>query len=223
MVLSAIGGALPYALAVTLSPFPVVGAILVAKSPHGQAALVANTAGWMAGLAIAAVIMALLVNSIGGGEDGPITNWARIIVGLLLLWAAWRKFQGRPKSGEVPEVPGWLKAFGNATPLRAFGWGLALSGPNPKNLALALAAMSALNYAEITNGGLIAGIVAFMLVGSLSVLVVLVARLVGGSSLDGTLDAAEDFMIRNNAVIMMTVFALIGMNVLGAGLSGLDK
>lgn len=222
MVLNAIGPVLPYALAVTLSPFPVVGAILVAKSPHGQAALFANAVGWVVGLTVLAVVMVLLVTYVGGGDDGPVTNWARIIVGLLLLWAAWKKFQGRPKAGEEPVVPGWLKAFGEAAPFRAFTLGVALAGANPKNLALALAAMSALNYGEISNGDLVAGITAFILIGSLSVLVVLVARLAGGARLDSSLEAAEDFMIRNNAVIMMVVFALIGMNVLGAGLAGLD-
>jgi len=221
VVLSGIGPVLPYALAVTLSPFPVVGAILVARSPHGMAALVANVLGWMAGIGAGAVVMALLVNTVGGGDDGPVTHWAQVIVGLLLLWAAWRKFAGRPKAGEVPTVPKWLEAFGKASPARAFGWGLALAGPNPKNLALAMGAMSALKYDEISRGDVVAGVVAFVIVGSLSVLVVLGARLLGGARLDGALAATEDFMIRNNAVIMMMVFALIGMNVLGVGLAGL--
>lgn len=223
MVLSAIGPTLPYALAVAFSPFPIVGAILVARSPHGMPALVSNTIGWIVGLAAAAIVMAVLVNTVGGGDDGPITNWVRIVVGLALLWAAWRKFHGRPKAGEEPKVPGWLEAFGKASPMRAFVLGAALAGANPKNLALALAAMSALDYSEISRGDVLAGIAAFVIVGSISVLAVLLGRAVGGSRLDGILATAEEFMIRNNAVIMMMVFALIGMNVLGAGLAGLDR
>ena len=57
---------------------------------------------------------------------------------------ATKQWQKRPKPGEDPEMPSWMAGIDSASPGRACLLGLALSGANPKNLALTLAASASI-------------------------------------------------------------------------------
>lgn len=223
MILDAIGLTLPYAMAIALSPLPIIAAILTLGSPSGRAAGLAFTLGWMLGVALLAILMGLLMSKLGdtGQEGGPLVSWLRIIVGLLLLAAAARQFQTRPKDGENPPPPKWLAGFSNIAPAGAFRLGATLAGTNPKNIGLAIAAMSYLTYAAATATDLVVSIAVFVLLGSSSVLAIMLIHLLGGESGARTLVSAERYMVKNNKVIVMVIFLILGASVLGNGLAGL--
>ena len=82
MLLQAIGAGLPAAVAVTLSPFPVIGIVLVLAGPRGRASGLTFATGWIAGLSVVTTVVALAF----GGVDEPestsavIADWGRIAV-----------------------------------------------------------------------------------------------------------------------------------------------
>ena len=142
MVADAVGSLLSLSMAIATSPLPIIGAVLVAGS--GRAAGLAFALGWLVGLTGIALLSAFLLRWIG--EVGPtgqlLLYLMRVALGVLLLWAAVRKWQKRPREGEEPAVPNWLEAFRTMDVPGALRWGAVLAAVNPKHIGLMRAAMA---------------------------------------------------------------------------------
>jgi threonine/homoserine/homoserine lactone efflux protein len=220
-MLDAIGELLPAAMAVSLSPLPVVAIVLALGSPGGLAAGAAFAIGWAGGLAALTFAALFAVGEADAAVRG-IDAWLQIVLGLGLLAAAVRKWRTRPRPGEAAKVPGWLASLDRATAGRALLLGTAL-GVNPKNIALAFAVGSSIVYRGLDGrDAVIAGLV-FVLLGSTTVLGAVVGRRIGGQRAAGFLETVRQFMMQNNNVIIMVVFALIGLKILGDGLAALGS
>lgn len=225
MLIEAIGVMLPLALAVALSPFPVIGIVVILSSSRGDRNGPLFALGWIAGLAT----LAFLVVVVFSGADDPdstssaIADWLQVIAGTALILLGLRKWTTRPRAGDVVEEPGWMTSLGDATAARAFALGALLSGANAKNFVLTAAAATSMVETGAHGADLVVAVVAFVLVGSCTVLGPVVAHFVGGQRAASLLDDVRQFMVANSAVIMTLVLLILGANVLGDGLTGLGR
>lgn len=206
-------------LGVALSPFPIIGIVLVLTGPRATTAGPALATGFTLGLAALAAIAFALLDG-GGVGAGRIGALVRLAVGLLLLFLAVRKWQKRSRPGETPRVPGWMASLHDITPGRAFAAGAALGGLNPKNIAFAAAAAAAVATSYAGSRGFAAAL-AFVLLGSASVLVAVAGRLVAGAAADRPLEAVRGFMVRNGDNIVAAILALLGAKLVLQGWPGL--
>ena len=78
----------------------------------------------------------------------------------------WKK---RPKDGQEPETPKWIATIDTATPSKAAVLGAALSGANPKNLALTLAAAASIAEAGLDRADEAIAVAVFVALGSVTV------------------------------------------------------
>jgi threonine/homoserine/homoserine lactone efflux protein len=220
MVSDAIGNLLPSALAVALSPIPIIAIVLVLGAPNARRAGPAFAVGWVAGLLAVSVVVVLLV---GSGDDpdsdDPGVDWLKIAIGILFLLMAAKQWTKRPKEGEEPEMPAWMATIDTATPPRAALLGAALSGANPKNLALTLAAVASIAEAGLDAGDTAIAVALFIALGSVTVAGSVLFYLVDADRAARPLAAVKQFMSDNNAVIMMVVLLLLGAKLLGDGLA----
>ncbi|MGZ6669625.1 MAG: GAP family protein [Solirubrobacteraceae bacterium] len=220
MLNDAIGDLLPSALAVALSPIPIIAIVLVLGAPNARMAGPAFAVGWIAGLLSVSVIVVLLV---GRGDDpdsdDPGLNWLKIAIGILFLLMAAKQWTKRPKEGEEPEMPSWMATIDTATPPRAALLGAALSGANPKNLALTLAASASIAEAGLDGPDTAVAIAVFIAIGSVTVAGAVLFYLVDAARAARPLGVVKQFMSDNNAVIMMVVLLLLGAKLLGDGLA----
>jgi threonine/homoserine/homoserine lactone efflux protein len=216
----AIGNLLPSALAVALSPIPIVAVVLVLGAPRARTAGPAFALGWTAGLLAVSVVVLLLVGS-GGDADGddPGLDWLKIAVGALFLGMAAKQWAKRPGSGEEPEAPSWMASVDSATPARAALLGATLSGANPKNLALTLTAAASIAEAGLDSADTAIATAVFVAIGSATVAGAVLFYLVDGDRAARPLAALKRFMAENNAVIMMVVLLLLGAKLIGDGLA----
>lgn len=221
MLGDAIGDLLPAALAVALSPIPIVAVVLVLSAPRARTAGPAFAAGWVVGLVAVSVAVLVLVAPGAGdpGEDAGV-GWLKVAVGLLFLAMAAKQWRKRPRDGAAPEAPAWMATVDDAAPARAALLGLALSAANPKNLALTLTAAASIADAGLDAGDEAIATAAFVVVGSLSVGGAVLFQLVAGHRAARPLAAVKRFMSDNNATIMMVVLLLLGAKLLGDGLGG---
>ena len=113
-----------------------------------------------------------------------------------------------------------MATIDSMTPGRALGLGLALSGANPKNVALTLAASATIAHAELDGADTAVAIAVFVTLGSLSVLGAVLAYVVAPRAAERPLESVKEFMIANNATIMMVIFLIFGFKVLGDALGG---
>ncbi|HEY5153303.1 MAG TPA: GAP family protein [Acidimicrobiales bacterium] len=223
MLSQAIGAILPAAAAVALSPIPIVAVVLVLDSARARVNGPAFAAGWVAGLAVVSVVVVNLAGGASNATSGVATsvNWGMAAIGVLFLVMAARQWRKRPKAGEEAEMPAWMATVDSVAPGKAFVLGAALSGANPKNLALTLAASASIAQAGLDAAGETVAVVTFIVIGSLTVVGAVAVYLAAPRWAKGPLGSIRQFMSANNATIMMVILLILGAKILGDAVSGL--
>lgn len=225
MLLQAIGTVLPAALAIALSPFPVIGIVLVLAGPHGRLNGPLFTLGWLVGLSVVTAVVAIVF----GGADDPdstssaIADWGRVLAGAALVGLGIRKWWHRPRPGDVVDAPTWMASLDTAGPGKALMLGALLAGANPKNFVLAAAAATSVVETGVHGTQLVVAVVVFVAVGSCTVVGAVVVRLLGGQRGESLLDSVREFMVANSTAITVFVLLILGAKVLGDGLVGLGR
>jgi threonine/homoserine/homoserine lactone efflux protein len=220
----AIGDLLPSAVGVALSPVPIIAVILILGTPKARSNGPAFAAGWVLGLVVVSTVVVLVT----GGADDPDSGTSdavdvvELLFGLLFLALAWKQWQSRPKSGEEAALPKWMSAVDSLAAGRCLALGAALSGLNPKNLALTAAAAASIAQAGLDGGGTAVSLAVFVVLGSLSVAGPAAFYLAATDRAEAPLAAVKDFMSRHNAVIMMVVLLVLGAKLVGGGIAGLS-
>lgn len=217
-----IGDLLPSAVAVALSPVPIVAVILMLGTSRAWSNGVAFAAGWLAGLTAVTVLVVLVAGDTDSNEDASTgASVAVLVLGLLFLLLAVRQWRSRPQAGETPPTPAWMAAIGRFTTGRSLTMGVVLSAANPKNLALSLAAAVTVAQAGLPAGQDVVAIATFVIVGSLAVVGPVAAYLVVGERTAQPLASAKQFMTAYSWVIMLILFVVLGAKLIGDGLAGL--
>jgi hypothetical protein len=220
----AIGGMLPFAIGVALSPIPIIAVILILFSTRAVANGIGFLLGWIVGVAGALAILAAVAGTrelTSGGEPSTTTLWIDTILGALLVIGAIRHWRGRPAAGDEPAMPGWMHKVDTLKPGSAFGLAVLLSAINPKNLLLIAGAAMLLAQADLSGSDEAVAIVAFTIIASCTVAVPVVYRLIAGERAQAWLDGMKTWLGIHNAAVMSVLLLVIGAKLLGDGLGGL--
>ena len=222
MLTHAIGALFPAAIAVALSPIPIIAIVVVLATPKARTTGPAFAIGWVVGL----TTVSTLVVIVAGGSDDPNSasatgvNWLQVGIGVLFLAMAARQWRRRPKVGEEPAMPKWMATMDEVSPGKALVLGLALSAANPKNLALTVAASASIAQAGLDGTDTVIAVAAFVVIGSITVAGSVLFYLLAPHRAEAPLASIKQFMSDHDAVIMMVVLLLLGAKILGDGLSG---
>jgi threonine/homoserine/homoserine lactone efflux protein len=224
VLVQAIGAGLPAAMAIALSPFPVVGIVLILAGSRGRTNGPLFAAGWIVGLS---VVTALVIVVFGDARDPGSTSSAiadsgRVVAGAALVALGVRKWWTRSRDGEDRDVPGWMSSLSSATPAKALLLGMMLSCANPKILVLAAAAATSIVETGARGAQLVVAVVVFVLLGSLTVVGAVVLSFVGGTRGAAILDSVRTFMMDNSTAITVVILLILGAKILGDGLAGLS-
>ena len=171
MLGQAIGGLLPSAIGVALSPVPIIAVILVLGTPKARSNGPAFALGWVGGLVVVSVIVLLVASGASNPNSGSSTavNAIKLALGAVFLFMAAAQWQKRPKKGEEPTMPKWMGTIDTFTPAKSLAFGAALSAVNPKNLALTIAAAGSIAQAGLGAGQDTIAVAVFVVLGSLTV------------------------------------------------------
>jgi threonine/homoserine/homoserine lactone efflux protein len=220
----AIGEFLPLAIGVAISPGPIIAVVLLLATPHARTAGPAFLLGCLAGLAIAGTIILLLAGTVDASDSGEPATWVslvKIALGALLAFVGVRTWRGRPRGDQVAEMPSWMSKIDSLRAPKAFGLGLLLSGVNPKNLLLTVAAAAAIAQTGISSGEQAAALAVFVALGMLGVATPVAIFFALGDRSRTLLDGMRSWMAANNAVIMAVLVLVIGAKLVGDGIAGL--
>jgi threonine/homoserine/homoserine lactone efflux protein len=222
---AAIGDFLPAALAVALSPIPIIAVVLILGTAKASSTGPAFAVGWVGGLAAVSALVLLLTAGASGTEStaSEAVEWGKVAIGALFLYMAVKQWGKRPRRGEEVTLPKWMATLDDITPGRAAILGVTLSGANPKNLALTLSATATIAMAGLDGAEEVIAVAVFVLIGSLSVLGAVLFHAMAGDRATAPLASIKDFMTANNAVIMMVILLLLGAKLIGDGLGGLGS
>jgi len=217
----AIGDVLPLALGVAISPIPVIAAILMLLSPKAKVTGTGFLLGWVLGIVVAVTVFTLLSSTLpdeSGDQSQPVKGVIQLILGALLVVMAAGQWRKRPREGQEPVMPKWMRAIDTVSFPVALGLGFLLSAVNPKNLIMAVGAGTAIGGAGLDGGGTTVVIVVYTLVAASTVLVPVVGYLLAADRLRGPLDDLHGWLAKENAVIMAVLLLTIGVTMLGKGI-----
>ena len=218
-----VGGLLPLAVVVALSPAPIIAVVLMLLTPRAGGTSTSFLVGWVAGLAGVTTLVLLLAGDVAaeGGRSSEVAAWAELGLGVLLLALAVQQWRSRPRPGEEPELPRWLVAIDRFTAPRAGGLGLALSAVNPKVLLVCIAA-----GATIAGGGLSGvhatwSVVVFTIIAASTVAVPVLAHAVGRTRMTGPLQLLRGWLTAHGVTTAATLLLVLGVVLVGQALGGL--
>lgn len=221
----AIGAVLSLGVGVSLSPIPIIAVVLMLATPRGRVNGPAFLAGWVVGLAVAGTVVLLVSGGAGASEAGAPATWVsvvKIVLGLVLLALAVRQSRHRPQGEGDAALPGWMRTIDTLGTAKITGLGFALSALNPKNLLLTVAAAAAIAQTGATAGAQTIALAVFLVLGTLGPAVPVIIAVVLGSRSRPLLDGLRTWMAAHNTAIMSVLLLIIGMKVLGDGISGLS-
>ena len=220
----AIGQVVSLGVGVAISPVPIVAVVLMLGTPRGRVNGPAFIAGWVAGLAVAGVIVLFVAGGAGADDDGGSPTWVaglKLVLGAALLLLAARQWKQRPRGSEEAALPKWMQAIDTFSPARALAIGVALSALNPKNLLLTVAAATAIAQTGISTGNELVALAVFIVIGTLGPGIPVGIYFALGHRGTAVLDDLKRWMGAHNAAIMTVLFLVFGAKLIGDGIAAL--
>jgi hypothetical protein len=221
----AIGDILAPAIGVAISPVPIIAVILMLFSKRAKGNSLAFLAGWVLTLAAVGAVAILLGDAADMSTSSGASKGAaaiKLALGLLLLFVAFRQWRKRPAEGEEPQMPAWMAGIEGFSAPKSFGIAALLSGVNPKNLALTLAAALTISQAGLGAGQSMIVLLIFVVLASLTVAIPVLTFIILGEKAQPTLDKWKAWLTANNTTVMAVLLLVFGIVLIGNGISGLS-
>lgn len=217
-----IGAVLPQAMAIALSPVPMVCIVLVLMSTRPVRAGLCFAVGWVGALAIATGLVAGFTDAVAedNGEaarDG--VDLVQLAVGVLFAILAVRYWRKRPEPGAPPPRPAVVDRIVTLSAPALVLTGAAAVLANVKNLPLVLSAGSYIGGADLGAGSVIGAVAVFVTVASLTVLLpLLTVAVIGAERSAPTLKALETWLLTNLNTITIVLLTVLAAVMIGNGL-----
>jgi Sap, sulfolipid-1-addressing protein len=215
----ALGGLIPIAVAVAFSSVPITVTILILLSPNRNRAALPFLVGWVFGVAAVIIFSALGASALPEpprrGADTT-TAVLEMIIGAALIVLGVVNL----RRGERAGLPGWLSAVDSFGALASFGVAVLLDF-RPKGLLLGIAAGLTLHAASVRPSQLGVLIFIYTVIATSTVVVPVAASLIAPRKMEPRLIAARDWLAHNGRILTSSMMFMIGVVILGAGLSKL--
>ena len=214
---------LPLALAIVASAAPIIAVVVLMMGDNGLFKAFTFVTGWFLGSLI--VLSAALLLGLAAPEDPAVWSfWLKVVLGLLLLVLAVQKIRAQSAQdldGAPPEEPAWMAGLTGISGGKSLLLGATLSGANPKNLALGLAAGSTIVVSGVSEAEQWTVAIIFAVIASLGLLVPFIGYLIRGEKADARLEQLKSWMTRNSDGIAIVILIIFGLKLLVDGVAGL--
>ncbi len=218
-----IGEILPLALVVTLSPLNIIPAILLLFTSKPLPKAMSFLAGFAGGIAAVLGLLVSLGGAVNLSTDAGHSTWAGILklgLGAYLLFAAVKKFRGRPRAGQEGSLPKWMDGIAGYSTTKALGAGATLGALNPKNLVVGLASAAAISDGGLTTFQEVVAGAVYLVVAVLGVVAPIVVMVSLGDKAHEVLEGWNAWLRQNNATVMSVLFVVFGVVLVGQGIAG---
>jgi hypothetical protein len=218
----AIRDMLPLALAIAVSPVPVLAVVLMLVSDRGRTNAYALLTGWA--LALTLVGGGVAVLGIGaaddGGDDRHVAVAQFVLAGILVaVIAAELRRRSRRAASERP--PRWLALLAEIGPGRAVVLGVALVVLNAKDASLTVVAGARLAEAGPGAPGAVLAVALFVLVASSTVIAPVAVDLALGERAAPVLQRWRTVLERHGSTAVIATLAAVAAVLVVQGSRGL--
>jgi threonine/homoserine/homoserine lactone efflux protein len=212
-----LGAVLPFAVGIAVSPIPIIAIIVILFSQQARVNGPVFLLGWAGGLtALSTLIYVAASAATAGADDATDTSvtWWRLLLGLLLVVLAVRKFRGANDGDE----PKWMRGVDHISPWRALVLAALLSSVNPKNLVLTIGGIGALVSLDLSGADAALGIGVFVTIASSSIGAAVGYYFAGGAGAQHHLERLRAWMDTHNNAVMGSLMLIIGVLLISKGL-----
>ena len=221
----ALGDILPLAMGIAISPLAIIAVILMLITPRARANGVSFLLGWMLGLAAVATVVLVVSESLGvtssPSHDHSWVGAVKLVLGLALLILAGLELRRRPKPGQEPSTPKWMKELDRTTPPGALGLSVVLSSVGPKTFALGAVAALAVAQSSLSGADQALAVVVLVVIGSLGILAPVAVYLARGRKAAERLQEWKDWLVAHDAAVAGALLLVFGVLLIGKGIIGL--
>jgi threonine/homoserine/homoserine lactone efflux protein len=216
---------LPYIIGSAIVPVQIIIGLLLLRSPQ-QGLL--KAIAYVGGMSIARLLQGLLFGLVlirssttpGTGDGkGVIIATLLIVLGILLLIAAYKKWSGEEDPDAPP--PKWLTRLDQIAPARAFAIGFAIPLISAKLWVFLLSALTTIAAAEAGFANSAAAFLLFILLAQSLLLIPILLRIVLPTKSEKALAQLSEWLVRNSRPIGIGVSLVFGVFFLYAGISNL--
>jgi len=196
---------------VALSPLPVAAAIALLGTRAPLASSFGFVLGWLSHLTVLSTIVLLVLNGPQVGSSKPFDRAVSVILlglGVLLLALALRSWLKR--AAWEDELAPWMQRLARITPRLAFIAGFLGVSLNPKNLALALSGMHSINAAQLGAQESIVALIAFILIGTVSVAAPVAVYVTLPARSEGILEGCQAWLSDHARASVLWVLVAVG-------------
>jgi Sap, sulfolipid-1-addressing protein len=220
----ALGGLLPIAVAVAFSSVPITMTILILLSPNRNRAALPFLVGWVIGVAAVIVFCTLFASTLPQpprrGAD-PTTAVPLMVVGAALIVLGVINLRRGPQDeSKSTGLQVWLSRVDSFGVLVSFAVAVLLN-LRPKGLLLGMAAGLALHATSVKLDEALVLIGIYTVIATSTVVIPIVASLVAPRRMEPKLVAARDWMTHNGRLLTSLMMFIIGVVILGYGLTQL--
>ena len=218
------GDLIPLALTIAFSPLPLAGLLVLLLAPEGFRRGLGFSMGWVLGVAFAATVLALVSTLLPRDRDGDITAAVRVLVvllGVFLVGSGALSWRRRASTTASPATPRWMSALDHLSPARATLIGFGYSAFRPKNIVLAAAAGVIIVRAQTQPAAIIVSVSLFTALASITMIAPVVLHAVGGDPVRDRLATLHAWLMGHLPAITSATFMLLGLLLIGAGLTAL--
>lgn len=211
------GDLIPLAVAIALSPFPIVPVVLLLLTDRPRSNGGSYLLGWYGGLVMGTGVAAAAATAVDLWEETPTwAAWVRIVLGVALVLLSVKKFIRR---GQAEAPPAWMAAISSYSPGRALRLGALLALANPKALLLAIAAGLAIGTAGLGLAASAGVVLGFLALAAITVAAPVLAHVVLGERITRPLGRAKEWLVTHNDAVVAVVLTAIGIMLIvkGAG------
>ncbi len=218
---SALTDVLPLAVAVALSPVPVIACVLMLLSDDGRANAAALLAGWTVTIgSVAGVIVAAGIDVAPSRRPptwaaiGEIVLGAALVAVGVLAWA--RRGHGGAEWGAR-----WLKFVDGIRPPAAFGLAVVLALFSVKDIALTVDASAHVERAHLSALQELALVVLFGLIAGVAVAIPLAVDLLAGEHAEPVLRRWHRWLERHSRTAAGLLLGILGVVLVATGVVAL--
>lgn len=213
----------PLMVVAALEPFAIIVFLLLMRSTSK----VLNGASFVGGMIVVRLAQGILFGTLFSASaeaqtkdgSGSIVHILLIVIGILLLISAYKKWQKEEDPDAPP--PKWIAMFDSLSALKAFGLGIVFMLIVIKQWVFTLGALSIINQAHMGSPDNAIAYLIFVLGAQSLLLAKLVISAVAPAQSTRFFQAAGQWMERNNRPILIGVSLVFGVYLSFKGITGM--
>jgi len=215
---------LPYIIGSAIVPVQIIVGLLLLQSPHqGTLKAIAYVSGMTVTRLLQGVIFGWVLTGIttaaqDGSGKSPIVSTLLLVLGVLLLITAYKKWQGADDPDAPP--PKWLTLIEQATPAKALGIGLGLPLIAAKLWVFTLSALATIAAAQLGQPASAIAFLLFVILAEILLWLPIGMRVLLPKQAQPILQRVVNGLTEHNRAIVIGVSLVFGVWFLATGISG---